>query len=269
MKEIYSFDVKREVQKEVPHIKKTKDGPVETTKRVKKTIKNKVIFTKPSISQMEDADFYYGQKYNEFINAGFLTRAMLAKKMGDIGGMTSKKTEELMSELVAENIEAAKTIQFFGGSKTLDEEQKKQLRDAELKYTETSKQIQTLESDLRSQFSQTADSKAEQKLIEWFIVNFTYYEDSIAEDDKKETFALFEGENFSEKREYLLSLQQDIEDIDDSALLKAKNIFDSSFQTLIRVSSIWYNKMGEDQESIEKALEDLFEEDGEEPLQDS
>ena len=78
MKEIYSFDVKREVQKEVPHIKKTKDGPVETTKRVKKTIKNKVIFTKPSISQMEDADFYYGQKYNEFINAGFLTRAMLA-----------------------------------------------------------------------------------------------------------------------------------------------------------------------------------------------
>ena len=41
MKEIYSFDVKREVQKEVPHIKKTKDGPVETTKRVKKTIKNR------------------------------------------------------------------------------------------------------------------------------------------------------------------------------------------------------------------------------------
>ena len=64
-------------------------------------------------------------------------------------------------------------------------------------------------------------------------------------------------------------MQQDVEDIEDSALLKAKNIFDSSFQTLIRVSSIWYNKMGEDQESIEKALEDLFEEDGEEPLQDS
>jgi len=34
MKELYSFDVKREVEKEVPHVRKTKNGPVETTKKV-------------------------------------------------------------------------------------------------------------------------------------------------------------------------------------------------------------------------------------------
>ena len=94
MKELYSFDVKRTIQKEVPHIKKTKDGPVETTKKVKKTIKTRVVVSKPSVADVEDAEFFYGQKFNEFINAGFLTKAMLAKKMGDIGGMTSKKSED-------------------------------------------------------------------------------------------------------------------------------------------------------------------------------
>ena len=40
MKELYSFDVKRTVEKEVPHVKKTKNGPVETTKKVKNTAIN-------------------------------------------------------------------------------------------------------------------------------------------------------------------------------------------------------------------------------------
>ena len=115
MKELYSFDVSRVVRSEVPHIKKTKDGPVETTKKVKKTIKNRIVFTKPSISQREDADFFYGQKFNEYINAGFLTKAMLAKKMGDLGGMTSKSASDTVSDVILENIEAARTIEFFGG----------------------------------------------------------------------------------------------------------------------------------------------------------
>ena len=269
MKELYSFDVKREIQKEVPHVKKTKDGPVETTKRVKKTIKNRVVFAKPTVSDLEDADFFYGQKYNEFINAGFLTKAMLAKKMGDIGGMTSKTTEDLMSELISENMEASRTIEFFGAGKNLDEEQEKQLKDAKESFAATTKAIQTVEADLRGQFNQTADAKAEQKLIEWFVINFSYYEDTLAEEDKKELFNLFEGENYKEKRNFLVNLQEDIGDITDSAMLKSKNIFDTSYQTLIRVVSIWYNKIGEDQEAIGKALKDLFEDAGEEPLPES
>ena len=35
MKELYSFEVKREVEKQVPYVKKTKDGPVESFKKVK------------------------------------------------------------------------------------------------------------------------------------------------------------------------------------------------------------------------------------------
>ena len=131
-----------------------------------------------------------------------------------------------------------------------------------------------MESDIRGQFNQTADSKAEQKLIEWLVINFSYYEDQLKEkgktEGKKETFPLFEGENYNEKRSYLIALQEDVEEITESSLLKAKKIFDESFEILIRVASIWYNKLGSDQESIGKILKELFDEsDEKESLPDS
>lgn len=259
MKELYSFDVSRKVEKEVPHVKKTKDGPVETTKKVKKTIKNRIVFAKPSISDREDAEFFYGQKFNEFINAGFLTKAMLAKKMGDLGGFTSKKTSEIMTETVLENIEASRTIEFFEGGKDLDEEQKSQLQDAKKKFAETKKDIYDYEESLRGQFSQTADAKAEHKLIEWLVLNFSFFEEEL--DDKKEVFPMFDGEDYKSKRVNLLILQENEEEQSkDAAYLKRKKIYDESFTTLIRVASIWYNQLGNDQKSIDKAIKDLFEE---------
>jgi hypothetical protein len=41
-------------------------------------------------------------------------------------------------------------------------------------------------------------------------------------------------------------------------LYKVKSIFDKSFETLARVASIWYNKIAENQEDIDKALKDMF-----------
>tara|TARA_Y100001938_G_scaffold145388_1_gene221926 strand:- start:1594 stop:2400 length:807 start_codon:yes stop_codon:yes gene_type:complete len=260
MKELYSFVVEREVTKETPYIKKTKNGPVESTKKVKTKLKNRVVFAKPSIAEVEDAEFFYGQKFNSYINAGFLTKAMLAKKMGDIGGMKSKQAEDLMGSVMLENMEAAKVIEFFDGAKEKTEEQKEQLKEAKIKFTETQAAIHEFETQLRAQFDQTADARAEQKLIEWFLLKFSFYEDSVEgeDDSKKEFFPLFEGEEYKEKREALLSLQEMEDDIEDPHELRLKKIFDSSFETLIRVITIWYNKIGTDQKSIEEALKEFF-----------
>jgi hypothetical protein len=260
MKELYSFEVKREVEKQVPYVKKTKNGPVESSKKVKKTIKNRIVVAKPTISDVEDAEFFYGQQYNSFINSGFLTKAMLAKKMGDLGGMTSEKAEKDMSAILLENVEAARVVEFFDEAKNLSEEQEEQLKEAKLKFTETQKQMHDYEVSLRSQFSQTADAKAENRLMEWFILNFTFYEDIVKDgtEEKKEFFPLFEGDEYKEKRNFLLSLQESEKDIEDAHLLRLKNLFDSSFQTLIRVVTVWYNKMGMDQETIDKALKEFF-----------
>ena len=72
---------------------------------------------------------------------------------------------------------------------------------------------------------------------------------------------MFDGEDYKSKRVNLLILQENEEEQSkDAAYLKRKKIYDESFTTLIRVASIWYNQLGSDQKSIDKAIKDLFEE---------
>jgi len=257
MKELYSFNIERIIEKEIPEIKKTKNGPVETNKKIQEKKTHRVILQKPSSEDIENAEFFYGQKYNEFINAGFLTKAMLVKKMGDIGGMSSKMVSEQLQKSIIENLEASRVIEFYGGVENLSEEQEQKLLEAREKFIKTKNEIFEYEQSMRSQFNQTADAKAEQKLIEWFVFHFSHYEDEAG--DKKEIFPLFDGNNYNEKRSFYLEISEDIEDIETPSLLKTKQIYDKSFATLIRAVSIWYNKMGNNQESISAAIKDLFE----------
>jgi len=260
MKELYSFEAERTTEEDVPYIKKTEEGPVETTEKVKKTIKNRIVFVKPSIGQLEEADFFYGQKYNEYINAGFLTKAMLAKKMGDLGGLTSKIVDERVATVMVESMEASRTIEFFEGAKDLTEEQEKKLKEAKTKFATSRAELHDYETDIREQFTQTADAKAEIKVIEWLVLYFSFYEDEVgdATKNKKELFPIFEGEEYDLKRSHLLKMQDEDDDSTEIVFLRRKALFEESFNTLIRVASIWYNKLANDQESIEEALTHFF-----------
>ena len=51
---------------------------------------------------------------------------------------------------------------------------RKRLREAKEDFVSTRKIITDYEIALREQFSQTADAKAENKLIEWFVFNFSF-----------------------------------------------------------------------------------------------
>lgn len=256
MKSIYSFDVKRNIEVSKPVFKKTNSGTVESTEKSIKTITHKVVFAKPSMSMIEEAEFFYGQKFNELINAGFFTKAMLNKKMGDIGGLASKVSIESLQKAIADNIESSRIIEFYGNSTSLSEEQKEKLDDAKITFASTKAQVMEYEQAIRSQFSQTADVKAEQKLIEWLVFHLSFYEEEI--DGNKEFFPIFEGDTFDEKRANYLDLCENIEDIENQNLLKVKAIFDESFKTLVRVASIWYNKIAEKPEDIERAMKDMF-----------
>ena len=223
----------------------------------KKTPKTKIVVTKPSVAEVENGEFFYGQKFNEFINAGFLTKAMLSKKMGNLAGLPSAEDADRLQTLMMENVEAARVVQFYGEAKKLDKEQQEKLKNAQEDFVNTQKEIYEYQELIRDQFSQTADAKAEQRLVEWFIFNFSFYEDVV--DDKKGLFPIFQGETFDDKREFYLGLSEEKLETKDKDILKIKEIFDGSYETLIRVISIYLNKLGNDQKSVDKAMKDLFE----------
>jgi hypothetical protein len=253
MKELYSFDIKKEVVTKVPYTKKTKDGEVEAFRNKKSKKKTKIVVEKPSVSEVEKAEFFFGQKYNEYINAGFLTKAMLLAKIGENG---AKLMDEEVSNAIVDYIEAAKVIEFYSGAKDLDQDQKKKLEDAKKKFAETQLVVHEHETNVMSQYNQTAETKAEQRMIEWFIFNFSYYEDEV--DGSKGYFPVFKGKNFDEKREFYLELSEEKEDIEDETVLEVKDVFDASFETLAKVINIWYNKLGSNQKEIEEKLKEIF-----------
>lgn len=253
MKELYSFDISREIVTETPYKKKTKKGEVDAVKKTKSKVKNKIVVYKPTVSDIERAEFFFGQKYNEYINAGFLTKSMMDSK---ITKNSSGDVDEELKEAILKNIDAVRVVEFYGNADNLTEEQKKKLREAEEKMAEAQATIVRYESSLRDQYSQTADVKAETKMIEWFIFNFSYYEDEV--DGKKQMFSIFDGQDFDDKRQMFLELSENKEDIDDEDVLLIKDIFDESFDLLTKVINLWYNKMGNNKEEIDKSLKEVF-----------
>lgn len=239
MKELYTFTAKRKVKQ---------------PKGAAKEIPCRIVFAKPNKVDLEDADFFYSQKYNDFINLGFLTRAMLNKKMGDNGGMHSKEAKEELTKLIKEYNEATKVVEFFGGAKDLDEEQQQQLDEAKNILIINQKLIMDYENAMNQQYAHTADAKAEGKLYEFLIFNFSYYEEVV--DGAKELFPIFEGDSYDEKRSFFLAISEDEEDVQED-LLKARSIYDASFAKLINVITVWWRGLANNQEEIDKILKSI------------
>ena len=166
MKELYSFPIKRKVKQKVSVEKENAKGKiVETFKTKTKTVSNRIVFAKPSFADIENAEFFYGQQYNDFINAGYLTRFLLNNKIGDSGGSSSKLSSEIINKAFVDNMEAAKVIEFYEGQKDLNEEQKKELEEAKEMFAETQRTVAEFEQFYQIQYNQTAEAKAEQKLM--------------------------------------------------------------------------------------------------------
>ena len=236
-------------------MKKLYTFPIDIDKK-----KVEVFVAKPSQSEIEDAEFIYAQKFNQLLQDGFLSKAMMNKKFGDIGGIFSDKNNKELSAAVLELLDAKKKIEFYGGSKTLSPSQQEELERANATYAMLQKKIVEGDLALESMFSKSADAKAEEHMVKWFILNMSYYVAEIEDGDSKKSqeFKLFEKPTFHEQIEQLSSLFEEPEEFDSENLKLKKEIISKAFVLIGRVLSVWYNGYGTDQESIQKSLNEFF-----------
>lgn len=223
----------------------------------KKKEKVKVSFMKPTHSMLEDAEFYYASEFNALVNSGFLTRAMMNKKMGDIGGAVSKNSAEQLGEVIKDLLDAQKAIQFYEGAETLTDEQQDSLDKAKSTFGFAQKQLIEHDMNLQQAYAQTADNKAQERLIRWLVLNCAFFYDSVG--DKEERFELFDGSSLDEKRKCLNDVLDYEETDTDKTLAKRASIVNAAISTLTQVAAIWYNGMGKDQKTIGDKLKELAE----------
>lgn len=206
MKEIYRFTIDKEVEKSVT--KETPEGQLTTKEKVVEPVL--FVLKKPSRSEKDAADLFYSTWLSKYtIDYKLPTRAMLSKRYSETGGVLSDDDKQSIATAILEVYEKERLIQELELSKEKDQA----AIEAAVKALGAARQelidYQTFQNSL---FSNTADSKADNKIIYWLALYLTYIE----KDGKLEPF--FKGDSFEEKLEQYDLLEESEDVFDQKAI---------------------------------------------------
>ena len=259
-RELYSFsiDIEREKEKEITKEKKRKNketGKMETIEEtVIRTVKEKVpvrvVLKKPSRTQIEDGDMFYSIWLNKFIKMGLLTRAMLAKKQVDVGGTLNEDDKMNYAKLYLKLFEKQQNIIRYSAKDTVDmsADEQERLKSAVSELAVIRKQLSDFEAAQASIFDHTADVKARNKTITWFLLFLAHFQEGEGEsvEDSAELSPLFAGTDYDEKYRMYQELDEEQDEI-----------FLQSIDKLSTVATIWYMSGVQDQEQFEAVLDQM------------
>lgn len=261
-RELYSFDIEieeeieREVTKDVE--RKNEAGEKEIVKEIskEKVIEKtpvKVFLKKPTRSQVEDGDMFYSIWLNKFIKMGLLTRAMLAKKQLDVGGSLNEEDKLNYAKLYLKLFEKQQNVIRYSAmdADKMSNDEKERLDKAVADLSVIRKELSDFEAAQASIFDHTADVKARNKTITWFLLHMAYYVKG-EKDDAEET-PLFPGTDYEEKYDSYQELDEDQD-----------TIFSKTIDRLSTIATIWYMSGLQTQEEFEEVLTQMNQESNQE-----
>ena len=214
MKEIYSFTVELEkkssidVEKTIVDEKTGKKEKVKVAKEVTEKEPYRIILREPNRRMIEEADMEYSIEMSKCVKKGILTKAMLANKYTDSGGLIAEGDARTIAKQYTKlgELESEYTrLSTKTGKKT--KENIERISSILGDLGELRRQIVDLEGVYASLFNHTADTKAQNRVILWYVLNLTYF---IKGDDKEtEPEPFFKGEGFEEKENYYYNLDEE------------------------------------------------------------
>tara|TARA_R110002020_G_scaffold243332_1_gene456815 strand:+ start:28 stop:840 length:813 start_codon:yes stop_codon:yes gene_type:complete len=198
MKRIYEFTVDKEEKVKEKTVKKAKDGSdITTEKEVEKTVPHKFFLRRPTRGMTDEAELYYGVKLAEGIKAGLLTRALLEKRFENDGGTRSDDENEQYKEIIDKlqkfHKDQSKILEIDEKKRT--SAHKKRLKELEKGIKPARRALRDLQMDEDNLYDETAESRARNKVILWWMLHLAH-----AEEDGKEVGLFGEGD-FEERLE--------------------------------------------------------------------
>jgi len=254
---LYKFVVNKTETK--TETKKVKDSEgKEVTETTSETVEKPVTIAiaKPRRRLYEDADLFYGVKLSEGIKAGLLTRHLIAKRYDNDGGLFSDEEREEYATLILIKNQKIKDYQLLA----VDDQEKEKVEESKAKLlkelTAIEREIQNFEEERSSLFDKTADVRAENQLVMWWVFSLAYYCDK--QDAKDEDFEpIFGLGSFEEK----LSVYDDFFDEEDDFWLPIS-------KKLAFLTSFWHNGSIADEKSFQE-VEKLYDDSLKKELEDS
>jgi hypothetical protein len=168
---------------------------------------------------------------------------MLLNKYKDTGGLDGEKETKALSQAYGDYQQVQVDIvnlRIIPDSEKI-EDQVKELQEKENKMLTLRKEIVQRESSYLTLFSHTADARAQNKSILWYVLNLSYYKDTSV--GHKDFVPIFKGNTFEEKEEALSKMEDEQDFIYQNTYLKLASLF-----------SYWFFSGVVDKEEFDKII---------------
>ena len=241
MKTMFEFDIFQEKEIEKIDVSTNEKGEeVKVTSKVKTTVPVKLAIKKPTRSLFDEAELFYGVRLSEGIKAGLLTRALLAKRFNNDGGVLSDEEQKEYNDLYLEFFNLQNEFQKLSikEESIRTEEEKTNLKSVIEKMNNARDRLQKYEMAQANLFEQTAENRARNKTIMWWVLQL-----SLIQSEDKKFKELFGEGSYEEK----IKKYDDIEESD-------SNLEKLALQKLLYLISFWYIGRAASQEEFEKLL---------------
>ena len=248
MKTMFEFDIYHEKEIEKVDVSTNEKGEeVKVTSKVKTTVPVKLGIKKPTRSLFDEAELFYGVRLSEGIKAGLLTRALLAKRFNNDGGVLSEEEQKEYNDLYNKFFNLQTDFQSLSLKQEAirTEEEKANLAKVIEEMTQAREMIQKYEMAQANHFEQTAENRARNKTIMWWVLQL-----GLIEDEDKKLKDLF-GQGSYESR------LQKYDDIEESEF----GIEKIALQKLLYLISFWYIGRAATQEEFSKLLDAINKDD--------
>lgn len=239
-KKIYEFTISKQEEVDKTETKIEDGKEITITSKATESVPRKFFIKKPTRTLFEEAELFYAVRLSEGIKAGLLTRSLLSKRYSNDGGALSDQDKGKYAELYVRLFDKQNEFQKLSivdkSQRSKEEQEYFDNLTAEIINLRT--EIQDFEIAQASLFDQTAENRARNKTILWWILHLSFMIDK----EGKESQLFGEG-SFDEK----LALYDGIEDNQDEWLKTVVKKF--AFYV-----SFWYMGRASTQEEFEKLV---------------
>lgn len=257
-KVLYTFKINRiaEIEEEKTETSTNENGETVTKtykEKTKKELPVEIIINQPSRKQIQEADMEFSIEMSKCIRNGILTKAMLLNKYNDTGGLISEADAKIMMNSADEirEVQAKLTILNLKPESERDEEDKRKIEELTAQILQKRKTLIEKETSYITLFNHTADIKAQNRAILWYVLNLSYFKDSSKKNPDVEP--LFPGKTFEAKEASMHEYEEN-----------NNEIYEKCYSKLASIVSYWFFTSNIDTEEFDRIIGEI---DGKDPTE--
>jgi hypothetical protein len=250
-KVLYQFTINKiaEIEEEKSETTTNEQGESVTRtfkEKIKKELPVEIVIHQPTRKQIQEADMEFSIEMSKCIRNGILTKAMLLNKYNDTGGLISEADAKIMLNSADEirELQAKLSILNLKPESERDEEDKKKIEDLTSQILQKRKTLIEKETSYITLFNHTADIKAQNRAILWYVLNLSNYKDTSKKNAELEP--LFAGKTFEAKEAAMHEYEEN-----------ENEIYNKCYSKLASIVSYWFFTSAIDKDEFDRIIDEI------------